>query len=152
MENFHILYWYWWCLALVLAALEMFLPGAAFLWIAGAAALTGLLALVLEPAPAWQVALFGGLAAAAWYLSRRFSAHEPADALSGTLNRRGEQYLGQVVALEEAIINGKGRARIGDGMWSVCAAADMPAGTIVRVIGVDGAILRVESAQGSGVA
>lgn len=148
MENVRILYWYWWCLALMLAALEMFLPGAAFLWIAGAAALVGLLALVLEPEPAWQLALFGGLAAAAWYLSRRFSAHEPADALSGTLNRRGEQYLGQVVTLEEAIINGRGRARIGDGIWTVSAVTDMPAGTIVRIIGVDGAILRVEPAQG----
>lgn len=147
MESFRILFWYWWCLALVLAALEMFLPGAAFLWVAGAAALVGLATLAADPAPAWQLALFGVLAAAAWYLSRRVSGREPGDALSGTLNRRGEQYLGQIVTLAESIVNGRGRARIGDGMWSVSAASDMPAGTNVRITGIDGAILRVEAAQ-----
>ncbi len=152
MENVRILYWYWWCLALMLAALEMFLPGAAFLWVAGAAALVGMVTLLTDPAPAWQLVLFGGMAVASWYLSRRFGGAEPADILSGTLNRRGEQYLGQTVTLAEAVINGKGRARIGDGIWSVSATTDMPAGTHVRVTGVDGALLRVEAAHGDGAA
>lgn len=149
MGTVPLLYWYWWCLALVLAALEMFLPGVAFLWVAGAAALTGLIALVAAPPPSVQMALFGLLATAAWYLSRRFSRREPADRGSGTLNRRGEHYLGRVVTLDEAIVNGQGRARIGDGIWSVAAAADLPAGTAVRVTGADGAILRVEKAGGN---
>lgn len=146
MEGFRVLYWYWWCLALVLAALEMFLPGAAMLWIGGAAAVVGLIVLVVDiPLPA-QLVLFGVLAVLAWFLSRLVARRDPRDGQSGTLNRRGEQYLGHVLTLEEAIVNGYGRARVADGLWRVAANADLPQGTRVRVTGVDGAVLRVEGA------
>ena len=34
--------------------------------------------------------------------------------------------------------------RVGDGEWKV-SGDDLPAGTVVRVIGVDGIVMRVES-------
>ncbi|MBJ7415231.1 MAG: NfeD family protein [Niveispirillum sp.] len=146
MEGVRVLYWYWWCLALVLAALEMFIPGAALLWIGGAAAVVGLAALVFDIGLVTELVLFGVLAVLAWFLSRLLARRDPDDTQSGTLNRRGEQYLGQVLTLEEAIVNGYGRARVADGIWRVAGAADLPQGSRVRVTGVDGAILRVESA------
>lgn len=146
MEGFRVLYWYWWCLALVLAALEMFIPGAALLWIGGAAGIVGVIALVFDIRLVTELVLFGALAVLAWFLSRLLARRDPGDTLSGTLNRRGEQYLGQVLTLEEAIVNGYGRARVADGIWRVAGAADLPQGSRVRVTGVDGTILRVESA------
>lgn len=146
MEGVRVLYWYWWCLALVLAALEMFIPGAALLWIGGAAGVVGLAALVFDIGLVTELVLFGVLAVLAWFLSRLLARQEPDDTQSGTLNRRGEQYLGQVLTLEEAIVNGYGRARVADGIWRVAGAADLPQGSRVRVTGVDGAILRVEGA------
>ncbi|KPF81695.1 hypothetical protein IP70_23545 [alpha proteobacterium AAP38] len=146
MEGFRVLYWYWWCLALVLAALEMFIPGAALLWIGGAAGIVGVMALVFDIGLVTELVLFGVLAVLAWFLSRLLARRDPDDAQSGTLNRRGEQYLGQVLTLEEAIVNGYGRARVADGIWRVAGAADLPQGSRVRVTGVDGAILRVEGA------
>lgn len=146
MEGFRVLYWYWWCLALILAALEMFLPGAAFLWIGGAAALVGLVVLLVDVAFPVQLMLFGVLAVLAWFLSRLVARRDPDDRQAGTLNRRGEQYLGQVLMLEDAIENGFGRARVGDTTWRVAAAADLPQGARVRVTGVEGAVLRVEAA------
>ncbi|AUN28885.1 NfeD family protein [Niveispirillum cyanobacteriorum] len=144
MEGFRVLYWYWWCLALVLAALEMFIPGAALLWIGGAAGVVGVVALVFDIGLVAELVLFGVLAMLAWFLSRLLARRDPDDTQSGTLNRRGEQYLGQVLTLEEAIVNGYGRARVADGIWRVAGATDMPQGSRVRVTGVDGAILRVE--------
>lgn len=146
MEGFRVLYWYWWCLALVLAALEMFIPGAALLWIGGAAGVVGVIALVFDIGLVTELVLFGALAVLAWFLSRLLARRDPDDTQSGTLNRRGEQYLGQVLTLEEAIVNGYGRARVADGIWRVAGATDLPQGSRVRVTGVDGAILRVESA------
>lgn len=146
MEGFRVLYWYWWCLALVLAALEMFLPGAAFLWIGGAAALVGLVVALADISLPVQLVLFGVLSVLAWFLSRLVARRDPDDAQAATLNRRGEQYLGQVLTLEGAIENGFGRAKVGDTTWRVAAAADLPSGALVRVTGVDGTVLRVEPA------
>lgn len=146
MEGFRVLYWYWWCLALVLAALEMFIPGAALLWIGGAAAVVGVAALVFDIGLVTELVMFGVLAVLAWFLSRLLARRDPDDMQSGTLNRRGEQYLGQVLTLEDAIVNGYGRARVADGIWRVASTADLPQGSRVRVTGVDGAVLRVEGA------
>lgn len=146
MNGFQMVFWYWWALALALAALEMFIPGAAFLWVAGAAALVGFIAMVPGVEPPVQVALFGALAVAAWLISRRIARPDPADDQAGYLNRRGDQYLGRIFTLDEAMVNGQGRARVGDSLWSVAGPGDLPAGAQVRVIGVDGAILQVIAA------
>lgn len=144
MDGLRILFWHWWCLALALAALEMFIPGAAFLWVAGAAGLTGLVALPVDlPAPV-QVGLFGALAVAAWMLSRRYAGREPPDGGATTLNRRADQYVGQVLVLEEALSNGYGRARIGDSIWRVAGSEELPVGARVRVTRVEGATLHVD--------
>lgn len=147
-----VLFWYWWCLALALAALEMFIPGAAFLWIAGAAALVGLAAWVVPSLGlAGELLLFGLLATAGVLASRRFFPRDAADHQADTLNRRGEQYIGRVVTLVSAIEDGRGRAQVGDTQWAVAADQDFPAGTRVRIVAVDGAMLKVsEIDTGSG--
>ena len=61
------------------------------------------------------------------------------------LNRRGEQLIGQVVTLEEATVNGRGRARVGDSLWRV-TGPDLAAGTRVRITGIDHGTLVVEAA------
>ncbi len=146
MEGVRILYWHWWGLGLILAALEMFLPGAAFLWIGGAAVIVGLLTLLVDFSFAIQLVLFGVLAVLAWFLSRLVARRDPGDVHAGTLNRRGEQYVGQIVTLEAAIENGFGRAKVGDTVWRVAGTADLPQGARVRVTSADGALLWVEAA------
>jgi len=61
------------------------------------------------------------------------------------LNRRAEQLIGRVVVLDQAIANGVGRARIDDAFW-VVAGPDLPAGSRVRVVAVDGMTLKVQDA------
>jgi membrane protein implicated in regulation of membrane protease activity len=60
-----------------------------------------------------------------------------------TLNARAASLIGQVVTLEEPIINGRGRARVGDGSWNV-RGPDMVAGAEVRIVSVESAELLVE--------
>ena len=138
-------FWHWWVLAVALLALEVAAPGTFFLWLAVAAAVVGLVVLVL-PDLYWQVqvllfAVTGVAAVVAW---RIYARRRPQTSDDPTLNRRGEQYVGRIYHLTEAIRDGRGRMKVDDTMWRI-AGPDLPAGAKVRVAGVEGTVLRVES-------
>ncbi|WP_266158177.1 NfeD family protein [Dyella silvatica] len=138
----------WWMLALLLIAAEVMLPGYFMLWIGIAAAVTGLLMLLAPdlsmPLQAVAFVVLAFLSCAAyWYgLRPKLQRSEPGDA---HLNRRGERLIGQRYVLIEAIVNGRGRARVGDGQWLV-SGPDLPVGSTVEVIAVDGTTLKVRAA------
>ena len=60
------------------------------------------------------------------------------------LNRRAAALVGQVVPLQSAIVNGRGRVQIADAFWNV-TGPDMPVGTQVRITGADDMTLQVEA-------
>lgn len=138
--------WFWWGVALALFAAEALLPGAFLLWLGFAAVATALLVLVLPIDPVGQGFLFGVLGLVAvgigWTQRRRINAR-PKD--HPMLNRRGAQLVGQVFPLESAIVDGRGRLKIGDAFWRA-EGPDLPQGARVRIIEVDGAKVRVEAA------
>ncbi len=59
------------------------------------------------------------------------------------LNLRASQLVGRVVRLEEAIEHGRGKARVGDTLWTV-EGPDAPAGARVRITATQGTVLKVE--------
>ena len=63
----------------------------------------------------------------------------------GNLNARGDSMVGKIVVLDQPIQAGRGRARIGDGSWTV-VGPDMVIGAKVRVISVNGTELTVAPA------
>jgi membrane protein implicated in regulation of membrane protease activity len=140
-------FWHWWVAALVFVVVEALEPGTFFLWLGMAAAVVGLLVLGL-PWLSWQIQMFAFavLALAAVLGSRAYVKRHPMETTDPTLNRRSAQYVGRLLILESPIVNGRGRAFVGDTLWSV-EGPDMPAGGTVRVIGTDGMILRVEPAR-----
>ena len=145
----HLQWWHWWIAAAVLAALETVAPGAVAIWFAAGAGIVGTL-LLLVPLP-WQLqlVLFGVLSVAALFLWRRFRTSGPESGELPRLNRRGEQYVGQLCTLLEPISGGYGRARVGDSVWKV-RGPELPAGASVRVTGSEGTVLTVEAAGGTG--
>lgn len=138
--------WFWWGVALALFAAEAMLPGTFLLWLGFAAVATALLALALPLDPVSQWFLFGVLGLVSvgigWKLRGRINA-KPED--HPTLNRRGAQLVGQVFPLESAIVDGRGRLKIGDAFWRA-EGPDLPQGTRVRVVAVDGTVVQVEAA------
>ncbi len=62
------------------------------------------------------------------------------------LNNRGSQYAGRIAEVIEPIEGGRGKVRLGDGVWTVECAEDMPAGARVVIVGSEGAVLQVEKA------
>ena len=146
MELFDALhYWHWWVIAIVLVILELTVSGAFFfLWLAAAAALTGLVALVV-PSMAWegQLFIFALLTVISLFLWRRFKPAESASDMPA-LNKRGHQYIGRHFTLDHPIVNGVGKLTVSDTTWKI-AGTDMPAGTKVTVTRVEGTSLHVEA-------
>ena len=138
-----IIYWYWWVLAVVLLIIEALAPGFFFLWMAAAAAALGLIMFAV-PALGWQyqLLLFAVLSVVSIFLFRLYQRTHPPQSDQPTLNRRGEQYIGRTFSLDKPIVNGIGEIRVDDTTWRI-VGNDLPDGTKVEVIGVDGVTLQV---------
>lgn len=139
----------WWLLALILIGVEMIAPGYFMLWIGIAAAVMGLLVLFAPGLPVIaQAVLFALLSIAAclayWKLIRPYTEQRDDQPL---LNRRGARLVGQHLVLVEAIVNGRGKVKVGDGSW-IAVGPDLPLGSEVEVISIDAATLRVRPAAG----
>jgi membrane protein implicated in regulation of membrane protease activity len=137
--------WAWFVTGLVLLALELVVPGGYFLWLGAAGIVTGLLAFVPGLGWPWQVTIFGILAiaiVAAWTLFTRNRRHRTD---SPFLNRRAERFIGHEAIIDEPIKDGFGRLTLDDTIWRI-AGPDLAAGEKVRVVGAEGAVLKVVAA------
>ena len=142
-----ITFWHWWILAAALIILEVFAPGAFFLWLGIAAGVVGGL-IYLAPALGWeyQVLVFSVLSVASILVWRKYFRTTPEETDEPALNRRGEQYVGRIFTLTDPIVNSMGKIRVDDTTWKI-RGEDCAVGTRVEVTGVDGTILEVESRE-----
>jgi membrane protein implicated in regulation of membrane protease activity len=133
----------WLGLAALLALAELFVPGVFLIWVATAAAVTGVLSLFIDLTFAGQLTVFGlstiisVLGGRRWYLTHRVESENP------LLNNRSAQLVGRTVTVVEAISATSGRAKVGDGEWPA-KGPDMEKGTIAKVAAVEGGVLRLE--------
>lgn len=141
----HVNYWSWWILAVALLVLEAFAPGTFFLWMGIAAGVVGLLLLVM-PGMGWeyQIVIFAVLSVVSIVVWRHYFRKHPVVTDQPALNRRGEQYVGRTFTLTDPIVNGLGKIRVDDTTWKI-EGADCEAGSHIKVVGVDGVLLKVES-------
>lgn len=135
--------WNWLILAGLFMALELLAPGIFLIWFGIAAAIVGLLALLIEFAWQWQLVLFAMLSLAAVYVANKYLRVGDTVSDRPLLNRRAQQHVGKTYTLVEPIENGRGKVKIGDSLWRV-EGPDAPAGVAVRVTGADGTVLHVE--------
>jgi inner membrane protein len=133
----------WLIAALVLAGLEIAVPGVFLIWIAAAAAVTGLIALVAPVGIAAQLLLFAVLCALSVFFGRRWYLRNPVEPSDTALNDRLARLIGETVEVVEPIRNGTGRVKVGDGVWTA-RGPDLPAGSVVRITGASGTDLVVD--------
>jgi hypothetical protein len=140
-------FWHWWVLGLVLLILEIFTPGFFFMWMGISAGVVGVV-LLLDPGLGWQYQLiiFAVLSVASVLVWRAWLRRHPTPSDQPALNRRGAQHLGRTFTLEGPIVNGRGRIRVDDTYWRA-EGQDQPAGARVRVVAVDGVVLKVEGVE-----
>jgi membrane protein implicated in regulation of membrane protease activity len=116
-----------------------------FLWFSGAMLMTALATWLFDLSPAMQGLVFAVatvFALLGWQRFRPLQKLEGRDAASG-LNNRLAGYVGRELVLAEAIVNGQGRVHLDDTYWTA-VGEDMPAGTHVRIVALDGMRFRLE--------
>ncbi|MEO1102830.1 MAG: NfeD family protein [Pseudomonadota bacterium] len=131
----------WFIVGAIFLIAEVILPGVSLIWFGAAASATG--ALVLFYPLGWeaQMIAFLGFAAVSVLVGRWIAARAVGDD-ADSVNRGVESMIGRELSLAEAIEHGYGHARYGDSLWRV-AGPDLPAGTKVRVVGVEASTLLV---------
>ncbi|QNK31476.1 NfeD family protein [Serratia sp. JUb9] len=139
--------WFWLSLGGLLLIAEMLGTSGYLLWSGVAAAIVGTLVWLFPGIGwEWQGVLFAILVVVVaylwWYwLRARASASDGAQAI----NQRNRQLIGTRATLTEPLHNGLGRINIGDGSWRARAAQDLPAGTEVEVVAVEGTTLVIRA-------
>ena len=143
----NIVFWHWWIVAGILLILELTAPAFFFLWLGIAAAAVGLILFVFPSIDIETqlilIAIASVVAVLAW---RKYRETRPVSNDQPNLNRRGQQYIGRVFSLSAPITNGVGKVTVDDSTWKV-KGPDLPAGTHIRVTGIDGVVFKVEVAE-----
>ena len=141
--------WNWIIFGLILLGLEILAPGTFFLWFGLSALVVGVVTLIVGTDSlvwVWQAQLvtFLILSLVTAIVGRRMMVNKGWDKSENPmLNERGSQLVGRMVVLNEAITQGRGRAKIDDTVWQV-AGPDLPKGANVRITGSEGGVLHVK--------
>lgn len=140
----NLAFWHWWIFAIVLVILEVFSPGAFFMWMGAAAGVSGL-ALLVMPELSWQVQfiIFAVASIGTILLGRTFFNRSSVNIEDPTLSQLESELTGNIYTVEKPIINGSGRIQVGESTWKA-EGPDCEAGSSVKVTGVKGAVLVVE--------
>lgn len=140
----------WLVAAVILAGLELALPGVFLIFIAIAAAVTGVISFALPdfPVPLQWVA-FAAFTAVSVIIGRRWYRDYPVETADPLLNDRTARLIGQQVIVTQAIREGRGRVRVGDGEWPA-RGPDSDVGSCVRIVGGDAVldVVPIEAAVG----
>jgi len=147
MEAFFLTlqFWHWLIFGLILLIAEMFIFGAVLMWFGISALIIGALVFFV-PTLIWMHtlviwAVLSVLLVVGWQSYRK---KNPAKIAAPTINRRGEQYVGRHFTLTKDIVNGIGELHVDDTRWKITCDHDLPAGSKVKVLTVEGTSLRVE--------
>ena len=135
--------WSWIVAGLIFLALELVLPGGFLLWMGISGIITGLMTLFQPISWPLQWLIFGVLSLVAIGFWVRINRSRPTVSDRPYLNRRADHFIGQEAVLEQAISQGFGRVVLGDTVWRV-SGLDLPVGQRVRIVGSEGAVLKVE--------
>jgi membrane protein implicated in regulation of membrane protease activity len=136
-------HWLWMIAGAALAIAEMLVPGVFLIWIGAAAALTGVLALLLPIGVIPQFLIFAVASVAAIYAGRNYLSHNPIVSADPLLNDKSARLIGSIVTAGEPVDALQGRVKVGDGVWSA-RGAEAAIGDRLRVVGSEGAVLVVE--------
>jgi membrane protein implicated in regulation of membrane protease activity len=134
----------WIIAGLVLAALEMVVPGLVIIWFGIAGVVTGILAIFIHN-PYVQFSIFivlsGVMVVCSQRIARRITHPEPepvgANRMSGAIG----------LVVQDITPPELGRVKVNGEEWRAAAEGAVPAGARVRVVAVDGTHLVVESAR-----
>lgn len=144
MAELEIVFWHWWMLAVFLLGIELLAPGFFFLWLSVAGLIVGtVLFLIPSTSLEIQLIIFSLLSMVSIFIWRQYGFKNDTETDHPLLNQRGAQYIGRTFSLIEPIINGRGKIKVDDSLWTVLGE-DCSLETKVEVVGVKGTLFEVK--------
>ncbi len=138
-------FYLWMTLAAILFLAELIVPGVFLIWLALAAAITGLATLLLPMHIAIQLLIFGAASVAAVMLGRRwYVTSDHSD--NPKLNDRGAQMVGRTVTVVKPVTPIGGRVKVGDGEWPA-RGPELAIGDTARIVAVEGGTVILETTE-----
>lgn len=126
----------WLMLAVLLCGTELLVPGIFLVFIALAAAITGVVTLALPALPdALQLVSFGVWSCVTVVIGQRWYHQYPARNVGPRSARQLSQLIGATVTVAEPIRNGEGRVSVGEGIWTA-NGPDSPLGTSLVIVDI----------------
>ena len=144
----HLLFWHWWILAGILLVGEILSFTSFLLWIAVAAFVTGIVKFFVPTIDwQWQMVLFAILAVIGVLLALMILKNRKTPEKKGyqALNSRARIHIGKKFSLDNPIINGEGKIKVGDTYWLIQCDEDLDQGSDIEVIDAKGTTLIVKS-------
>ncbi|MGR5320650.1 MULTISPECIES: NfeD family protein [Vibrio] len=140
-----VTFWYWIAFGLALLVVELLGTAGYFLWLGISALLVGMIMSVLPIS--WQLqwlafATFSLVTTWLWW--RRQWTKDRQNDQKRDLNQKHKQLIGNIVTLEEDFKVGINRLRVADTTWSAQCEHDLPAGSRVEIVAIEGIILTVK--------
>ncbi|MGR5133124.1 NfeD family protein [Vibrio alfacsensis] len=140
-----VTFWHWFAFGLALLAVELLGTAGYFLWLGISALIVGLVVSILPIS--WQLqwlafATFSLVTTWLWW--RRQWTKDRQNDQERDLNQKHKQLIGHIITLEEDFKVGINRLRVADTTWSAQCEHDLPAGTRVEIVSVEGIILVVK--------
>lgn len=140
-------HWHWIAFGLVLLSGELLGTAGYFLWLGISAILVGIVFTLLPISWQLQWTTFASFSLVTtwgwWRYQHKKDVQSEADS---SLNQREKQLVGKTTRLEQDVQKGNCRIRLGDTTWSARTHEDIAAGTLVKVIDVDGIVVTIEPA------
>ena len=133
----------WIIVGVVLLCVEMIAPGLYLAFLGAAAIFTGLLGYALPLPLGLEFLVFAIASVISVFAAKRWLDVYPILSNAPLLNARIAQMIGQTVVVVDAIEDGEGRVKVGDGVWSA-SGPDAEVGAKMRITGAEGNCLEVE--------
>ena len=141
-------HWHWFALGLLLLSGELLGTAGYFLWLGLSAILVGVVLSFLPISWQFQWICFASFSLITTWVWWRYQYKKDRQAENmSLLNQKDKQLLGKVTKLEKDVIRGNCRIRLGDTTWSARSHQDISAGTLVKIVEVDGIILTIEPTE-----
>ncbi|MEP2989308.1 MAG: NfeD family protein [Parasphingorhabdus sp.] len=136
----------WLTFAVLLGLAELIVPGVFLIWLAAAAAVTGIASLFIDLTLTGQLTLFGISSVASVWLGRRWYLTHKVKNEDPLLNDRSARLVGKTVTVVQPVTASGGRVKVADGEWPAKGPA-MPEGTLAKVAAVNGGVLELETLE-----
>ncbi|MGY2572608.1 NfeD family protein [Vibrio sp. C8] len=138
-------HWHWLAFGLCLLAVELIGTAGYFLWLGISALIVGVVVAFLPIGWQMQWMSFASFSLiTTWLWWRRQLSTDKQDDAHRELNQKDKQLLGKTSVVEQDIEAGQFRLILGDTTWTAECDVPLKAGTRVKVIHVDGIVVKVE--------